>query len=132
MSALKPIRIGRSIGVILPKEMIARLKIENGGTLFVSEHPDGVTLSPYDPRVEKQVVAGREFMAQYRDTFGALAKSPHGIENKLSISVEQFNQAADSAHPIRSFPTQWRLHEIHRETFRHTALRVPTTQSRAL
>jgi putative addiction module antidote len=73
-SAIKMIRIGTSTGAIFPKELLAQLKVHQGDTLFAVETPDGVLLTPYDPDVEKQLEAGREFMREYRDTFRALAK----------------------------------------------------------
>ena len=74
MSALKLTQIGNSVGVILPKEILARLRLEKGDTLHVTETPDGIALTPYDPGFDEQVEAGREFMREYRDTFRALAK----------------------------------------------------------
>jgi putative addiction module antidote len=74
MQALKLTQIGNSIGVILPKEVLARLKLGKGDTVFVTETPDGIALTPYDPAIEEQVKLGREFMREYRDTFRALAK----------------------------------------------------------
>ncbi|MBC7620017.1 MAG: AbrB/MazE/SpoVT family DNA-binding domain-containing protein [Candidatus Saccharibacteria bacterium] len=74
MSALKLTQIGNSVGVILPKEVLARLKVEKGDTLFLSEAANGVTLTPYDPDLEAQLKLGREFMREYRDTFHQLAK----------------------------------------------------------
>jgi putative addiction module antidote len=74
MQALKLTQIGNSIGLILPKEVLARLKLEKGDTVFVTETPDGIALTRYDPAVEEQVKLGREFMREYRDTFRALAK----------------------------------------------------------
>jgi putative addiction module antidote len=74
MSALKLTQIGNSVGVILPKEVLARLKLEKGDMLHVSETPGGITLTPYDPGFDQQLEAGREFMREYRDTFRALAK----------------------------------------------------------
>ena len=74
MHTLKLTQIGNSVGVILPKEVLARLKVEKGDTLYVSEMPGGVALSPYDPSFEAQLELGREFMREYRDTFRALAK----------------------------------------------------------
>jgi len=73
-SGIKMIRIGTSTGAIFPKEMLAQLKVHQGDTLFTVETPDGVLLTPYDPDVEKQLEAGREFMREYRDTFRALAR----------------------------------------------------------
>ena len=74
MHTLKLTQIGNSVGVILPKEVLARLKVEKGDTLYVSETPDGVALTPYDPSFEAQLELGRDFMREYRDTFRALAK----------------------------------------------------------
>ena len=71
---IKMIKIGTSTGAIFPKEMLAQLKVHQGDTLFTVETPDGVLLTPYDPDVEKQLEAGREFMREYRDTFRALAQ----------------------------------------------------------
>jgi putative addiction module antidote len=74
MSVLKLTQIGNSVGVILPKEVLARLKLEKGDTLHVTETPGGIVLTPYDPGFDQQLEAGREFMREYRDTFRALAK----------------------------------------------------------
>ena len=74
MHALKLTQIGNSVGVILPKEVLARLKLSKGDSLHVTETPDGIALTPYDPCFEEQVELGREFMREYRDTFRALAK----------------------------------------------------------
>ena len=74
MTALKLTQIGNSVGVILPKEVLARLKVEKGDMLYASEAPGGLNLSPYDPAFEAELAIGQEFMRQYRDTFRALAK----------------------------------------------------------
>jgi putative addiction module antidote len=74
MTALKVTQIGNSVGVILPKELLARLKVEKGDTLFVTDAVGGVTLTPYDPDVADEVERGREFMREFRDTFHELAK----------------------------------------------------------
>ena len=74
MTTLKLTQIGNSVGVILPKEILARLKLEKGDMLFVTDAPGGVTLTPYDPALAEQLELGREFMREYRDTFHPLAK----------------------------------------------------------
>jgi putative addiction module antidote len=74
MTALKLTQIGNSVGVILPKEILARLKLEKGDTVFVTDVVDGIALTPFDPTLEEQVKAGREFMREFRDTFHQLAK----------------------------------------------------------
>jgi putative addiction module antidote len=74
MHALKLTQIGNSVGVILPKEVLARLKLEKGDTVYLTDAPGAVTITPHDPAFEAQLEAGREFMREYRDTFNALAK----------------------------------------------------------
>jgi putative addiction module antidote len=74
MQTLKLTQIGNSIGVILPKEVLARLKLDRGDTLHLTDTPDGIALTPYDPAFEEQLALGREFMHDYRNTFRALAK----------------------------------------------------------
>jgi putative addiction module antidote len=74
MLKLKITAIGSSAGVILPKEVLARLKVGKGDQLFVVETKDGYLLTPYDPSIDEQLKLGRDFMKEYRDTFRALAK----------------------------------------------------------
>jgi putative addiction module antidote len=74
MSTLKLTQIGNSVGVILPKEVLARLKLEKGDAVFLTEAANGVTLTPYDPALDDQLRLGREFMREFRDTFHQLAK----------------------------------------------------------
>ena len=74
MHVLKLTQIGNSVGVILPKEALSRLKLEKGQSIFLTETPDGFALTPYNPELEEQIQAGREFMRDFRDTFHQLAK----------------------------------------------------------
>jgi putative addiction module antidote len=59
MTALKLVQIGNSVGVILPKEVLARLKLDKGDTVFVTDAAGGVTLTPYDPALDEQLAVGR-------------------------------------------------------------------------
>lgn len=74
MHALKLTQIGNSVGVILPKEILARLKLEKGDLLYVTDIPDGFALTPLDPAFEEQLVLGRAFMREYRDTLRVLGE----------------------------------------------------------
>jgi len=74
MAVLKLTAVGTSTGAIIPKEMLHRLKVKKGDSLYAVETPEGYLLTPYDPAIEEQLKAGREFMKQYRETFKALAK----------------------------------------------------------
>lgn len=74
MHTLKLTQIGNSVGLILPKEVLVRLKLEKGDTVFLADAPGAVTITPHDPKFEEQLDIGREFMREYRDTFKTLAK----------------------------------------------------------
>jgi putative addiction module antidote len=74
MHTLKLVQIGNSVGVILPKEVLSRLKLEKGETVFLTDTPYGAALTPYDPGINEQIELGREFMREYKDAFHALAK----------------------------------------------------------
>ena len=74
MHVLKLTQIGNSVGVILPKEALSRLKLTKGETGFLTETPDGYALTPYDPAFGEEITAGRAFMRDFRDTFYQLAK----------------------------------------------------------
>jgi putative addiction module antidote len=74
MAKLKLTAVGTSTGVVIPKEMLQRMKVARGDYLHVSETAEGYLVTPYDPAVAEQVEAGREFMREFRDTFKALAK----------------------------------------------------------
>jgi len=74
MSALKLSQIGNSVGVILPKEVLARLKLVKGDTVFLTEAANGITLTPYDPAFEDQMTEARRIMKKRRDVLRELAK----------------------------------------------------------
>ena len=74
MHTLKLTQIGNSVGVVLPREMLARLGVEKGDTLFVSEAPDGLRLVRTDPEFEAQMKAARDIMKKRRAVLKQLAK----------------------------------------------------------
>ena len=68
-------KIGNSLGLVLPKELLARLKLTDGDKLHVVEQTErGIKLSPYDPKHEKAMKIARRAFRTYADTFKALAK----------------------------------------------------------
>jgi putative addiction module antidote len=71
---VKLVQIGNSVGMILPKEVLAAMDAKKGDELTLVSAPDGVRLTPYDAEVNRQIEAGRDFMREYRDTLKALAK----------------------------------------------------------
>ncbi|MBL4615039.1 MAG: AbrB/MazE/SpoVT family DNA-binding domain-containing protein [Magnetovibrio sp.] len=74
MTVLKLKAVGNSTGVILPKDILAKLGVERGDELFVVEGPDGITLSPYDPEFERQMDGARKIMKKRRNVLRALAQ----------------------------------------------------------
>jgi len=74
MATLKLTAVGTSTGVVIPKEMLNRMKVARGDALHVVETPEGYLLTPFDPAIAAQVEAGRAFMKQYRDAFKILAE----------------------------------------------------------
>jgi putative addiction module antidote len=68
-------RIGNSTGLILPKELLARLKLAEGDKLHVVEQTErGLKLTPYDPKHAKAMEIARRSFRKYADTYRALAK----------------------------------------------------------
>ncbi len=75
MLTLKITTIGSSAGLILSKEAMARLKVQKGDTLYLTEAPDGgYRLTPYDPDFERQMSLAEEIMHEDRDVLRTLAK----------------------------------------------------------
>jgi putative addiction module antidote len=74
MLALKVVQVGNSLGFVLPKEAVGRLRIEKGDVVFLTESPEGYRLTPYDPAFEQQMVAARKIMRRRRNALRELAK----------------------------------------------------------
>ena len=71
---LKITKIGNSAGIVLPKELLARLRVGPGDALYVSEAPDGVRLTAHDPEFERQMDLAEQIMRRDRNVLRALAK----------------------------------------------------------
>ena len=74
MTALKLTQIGNSVGVILPREVLVRLNVEKGETLYLTESPEGFRLTPHDPAFEAQMKAARAIVKKRRAVLHELAK----------------------------------------------------------
>ena len=74
MHTLKLTQIGNSVGVILPKEVLGKLKLEKGDSIFITETPDGYEITPHDPNFETQMQAAEEIMKRRRHVLRELAK----------------------------------------------------------
>ena len=71
---LKVRKVGNSLGVVLPKEAIAHLKVEEGDILTLSEAHDGMRLTASNPEFAKTMAAFESLSRRYRNTLRELAK----------------------------------------------------------
>ncbi len=74
MLKVKVTTIGNSMGIVLPKEALAKLKVDKGDVLYLVDTPDGLTLTPYQQDFEKQMEAAKKVMKKYRNALHELAK----------------------------------------------------------
>ncbi len=74
MTTLKLRKIGSSLGVILPKEVLTPLHVQEGDTLYLTQDKEGLTLSAYDPEFEAIMKAADECDHRYKNTLKQLAK----------------------------------------------------------
>ena len=72
--SVKVTTVGNSVGIVLPKELLARLNIKKGDTLYVTETPDGVQLTPYDEKFIRVMEAANQIMRENRDVLRKLAE----------------------------------------------------------
>ena len=71
---LKVTTVGNSTGVILPKELLEKLRIGKGDELYVTETPRGVELSPYNEEFATQMDIAESIMREDRDVLRKLAE----------------------------------------------------------
>ena len=71
---LKLTAIGNSTGVILPRELLEKLRVDRGDELMVLETPDGIKLTPYDPDFAEQMEVAEKIMRERRDLLRKLAE----------------------------------------------------------
>ena len=74
MPKLKITTVGASAGIILNKEVMARLKVKKGDALYLTEAPDGYRLTPYNPEFERQIELAEDIMHDDREILKALAR----------------------------------------------------------
>jgi putative addiction module antidote len=71
---LKITTVGNSAGVILPRELLSRLRVAKGDSLYATELPDGVKLTPFDPELAGQMEVAERVMREDRNVLRKLAK----------------------------------------------------------
>ncbi|WP_417460473.1 AbrB/MazE/SpoVT family DNA-binding domain-containing protein [Kordiimonas sp.] len=74
MAEVKVTTVGNSTGVVLSKELLAKLRVSKGDKLYVSETPNGIELTSYDPEFARQMDLAEEIMREDRDVLRKLAK----------------------------------------------------------
>ena len=74
MTTAKIIAVGNSAGIILPKEILARMNVEKGDTVYIAETPTGFQISPYDEEFSVKMEVADRVIRRYRDAFKRLAE----------------------------------------------------------
>ncbi len=74
MTTLTVTKVGNSEGVILPKELLAKLRLSKGDKLYVTETPDGIKLTPYNEVFAKTMEIAEAVMREDRDVLRKLAE----------------------------------------------------------
>ncbi|PPD40919.1 MAG: AbrB/MazE/SpoVT family DNA-binding domain-containing protein [Methylocystis sp.] len=72
--SLKIIRIGNSLGVVLPREIIADLNVEKGDRLYLTRSPEGYRITRSDPDFEGRVALARRLMSKRHNALRELSK----------------------------------------------------------
>ena len=73
-TTVKITTIGNSVGIVLPKEVLIHLHVKKGDTLYLTESPDGIRISPYDAILAKKLDALEHVMRENRDVLRKLAE----------------------------------------------------------
>ncbi|HEX4312179.1 MAG TPA: AbrB/MazE/SpoVT family DNA-binding domain-containing protein [Acidobacteriaceae bacterium] len=74
MVKLKITTIGSSAGIVLPKDVLARLRVAKGDSLFLTEAPDGFRITSYDPEFEEDMTLALKVMRKRRNLLRELAR----------------------------------------------------------
>jgi putative addiction module antidote len=73
MTTLKIRKVGNSLGTTFPKEVLQQLNVEEGDTVYVTQMPDGIKLTAYDPNFAKAMEAYRTVSHKYKNALRELA-----------------------------------------------------------
>ena len=74
MTTVKLTTVGNSVGVVLPRELLSRLRVGKGDSLYVIETPDGIELTAYRPDFASQMDLAEQIMRENRDALRKLAQ----------------------------------------------------------
>lgn len=73
-SKLKVITVGNSVGVVLPKEILEKLRVQKGELIYAIETSKGIELTPYNPELAEQMAIAEQLMREDRDALRKLAE----------------------------------------------------------
>ena len=73
-ATVKVTTVGNSVGIVLPREVLEKLRVKKGDLLYVTETPDGVQLTPYQPDFEAKIEVFKRVMRKNRDALRKLAE----------------------------------------------------------
>ena len=71
---LKVVTIGNSVGVVLSKEILEKLRVRKGDSVFAIETSKGIELTPYNPELAEQMNLAEQVMREDRDALRKLAE----------------------------------------------------------
>jgi putative addiction module antidote len=74
MITLKLSQVGNSTGLVLPKELLSKMGLSRGDSVYVSESAEGLVISPYDPKMAKLLEIAERGEKKYRNALRELAK----------------------------------------------------------
>ena len=74
MYKVKLCKVGNSLGTSFPKEVLNKLGVSEGETLYILETSEGIFLTPYDPNFEKVMDTARKISTRYKNALKELAK----------------------------------------------------------
>jgi putative addiction module antidote len=68
-------KIGNSLGIVLPKEALQAMKVEEGATLYITEAPEGaLQVTPEEKDFQDMMELAEKGMQKYRNALRELAK----------------------------------------------------------
>jgi putative addiction module antidote len=74
MTTLKLTKIGNSVGAVFPKDLLARMNVDVGDVVYLTDSPDGIRVTPYNPSFERQMTVAEKVMKKRRSALRELSK----------------------------------------------------------
>lgn len=74
MNRMKVTTVGNSVGIVLTKEVLGKLRVRKGDVLYATETPNGIELSAYDPEFARQMDAAENIMREERNVLKKLSE----------------------------------------------------------